>query len=504
MRERLIGARFLRAYSIRAGELRIDFDSGDTLIAQLQPAHTTLYLSRHAGREPKKNVMSFFKELEGLAVTKIEIADNDKLATIYFDEYSLLLRFYDGPNALLYKDNEFITAFKRETPRLQKTSIQSEPKTEREVIRKMLPMLGKWLEAELLSEVTRQGSSVDLITECQKFDSKLRKSGGEVIYFQKGGLLLSPIVLKTLESEYKKYQSISDAIEYIIHSRSKESTFKSKKDGLLAKLHGALTRTLKALKDAESGVENSERSERYTAIGDGIQSIAHELEKGRDSITLEIFEKQVEVPLDPALSAFENAKRYYDKARRAKEMQKELLARLLTLKKEKDKLSDFAKRVEEAADLKQLDSLEKETASAGFVLSHNADELGDDSDPFARFRQFIITGGYRVLVGKNAKQNDELTLHVAKKEDIWLHARHVPGSHVVLQTNNSKQVPKEAIEEAAEIAAYYSDAKTQKHAPVAYTKKKFVRKPRGAAPGAVMLEREEVVIVTPRIPEERK
>jgi predicted ribosome quality control (RQC) complex YloA/Tae2 family protein len=94
-------------------------------------------------------------------------------------------------------------------------------------------------------------------------------------------------------------------------------------------------------------------------------------------------------------------------------------------------------------------------------------------------------------------------MHVAKKEDLWFHARHVPGSHVVLQTNNAKQIPKEAIEQTAEIAAYFSDAKTQKHAPVAYTKKKFVRKPRGAAPGAVLLEKEEVVIVTPRIPEEK-
>ncbi len=503
IRERLIGGRFLRASSIRAGELRMEFDSGDTLIAQLQPAHTTLFLSRQAGREPKKNVMSFFKELEGLEVTDIVLAESDKLVSIHFGDYQMLLRFYDGPNALLYKADVYINAFKRETPREEKTITQKEVKTERDSIKKLLPMLGKWLEAELLFEVNRKGNTVDLISECGKFDKRLREANSSLVYSYKGGLLLSPIVLQTLESECKKYESISDAIEYVIHNRSKESTFKSKKDGLLAKLHGALTRTLKSLKDAESGVENSERSERYTAIGDGIQSIAHELEKGRESVKLEIFEKLIDVVLDPSLTAFENAKRYYDKARRAKEMQKELMARLLSMKKEKDKLSDFAIRVESVTDIKQLDQLEKEIGVAGFALSHTAEDFGDENDPIARFRQFIITGGYRVLVGKNAKQNDELTLHVAKKEDIWLHARHVPGSHVVLQTNNSKQIPKEAIEQAAEIAAYYSDAKTQKHAPVAYTKKKFVRKPRGSAPGAVLLEREEVVIVTPRIPEEK-
>src|SRR5947208_181394 len=133
------------------------------------------------------------------------------------------------------------------------------------------------------------------------------------------------------------------------------------------------------------------------------------------------------------------------------------------------------------------------------MLHQTSDDLAE-ADAISRFRNFTVIGGFRVLVGKNAKQNDELTMKIAKKEDLWFHARHVPGSHVILQAHNAKQIPKEAIEQAAEIAAYFSDAKTQKHAPVAYTKRKFVRKPKGAAPGAVLLEREEVVIVTPRVP----
>jgi predicted ribosome quality control (RQC) complex YloA/Tae2 family protein len=114
------------------------------------------------------------------------------------------------------------------------------------------------------------------------------------------------------------------------------------------------------------------------------------------------------------------------------------------------------------------------------------------------FREFTVFGGMKVLVGRNAKQNDELTTHVAKKEDLWLHARGVPGSHVVLQSGGRKQIPKEAIEQAAELAAFYSEAKTQSLAPVSYTLKKYVRKPKGAGPGAVVMEREEVIMVEPR------
>src|SRR5947208_10946311 len=134
------------------------------------------------------------------------------------------------------------------------------------------------------------------------------------------------------------------------------------------------------------------------------------------------------------------------------------------------------------------------------MLHQTSDDLAE-ADAISRFRNFTVIGGFRVLVGKNAKQNDELTMKIAKKEDLWFHARHVPGSHVVLQTTNSKQIPKEAIEQAAEIAAYFSDAKTQKHAPVAYTRRKFVRKRKGSAPGEVVIEKEEVVLVTPKIPQ---
>jgi predicted ribosome quality control (RQC) complex YloA/Tae2 family protein len=439
--------------------------------------------------------MAFFKELEGSSLKDISLAENDKLVTMDFGEYKLVLRFYNSPNALLYQKENIIASFKKE----KSVTIETRHVASlSDGIRSRLPMLGKWLEAELENEL-KSKKNFDLDKECKLFDKQLRESKHSFVYVRKSGLLLSPTVLHSLSDSYEEYNNVSEAIDYIIRARSKQSTFKSKKDALLVKLQGALIRTTKAINDAASGVENSERAERYTAIADEIQIQAHEIQKGAVSLSLIISGKDVIAPLDRALSAFDNAKRYYDKAKRAREMQKELQARLVTLNKEKDKLANFIKRVGDIFELKEIDTIEKEISAQGFALSHTSEEL-TETDPLSKFRQFIVAGGYRVLVGKNAKHNDELTMKVAKKEDIWFHARHVPGSHVLLQTNNAKQIPKEAIEQAAEIAAYFSDAKTQKHAPVAYTKRKFVRKPKGAVPGAVVIEKEEVVIVTPRIP----
>jgi predicted ribosome quality control (RQC) complex YloA/Tae2 family protein len=496
IRERLIGARFLRAYSIHAGELRIEFDKGE-LVASLQPAHTTLYIASIDSYEPKKNVMSFFEELQGLTLKDISIAENDKLVTLDFGEYQLLFRFYNSPNALLKEDDNVLSSFKKEKIAPISPIRSTSPIPQASTIRQYLPMLGKWLEAELENELKKK-TNFDLEQECKAFDKRLRESRKAFVYSRKGGLLLSPIVLKTLSDKYDEYQSPSEAIEYVIRNRTKNQNFKSKKDAFFAKLNGALARTIKALSDAKSGIENSEREDRYTSIADAIQTHAHEIEKGMESLESEIAGKAMIIPLDPALSGFENAKRYYDKARRARENRKDLQTKFAALNKEKGKLTGFSEKAEAAIDIKELDILEKEISKSGFTLHQTSEDLSE-TDPLSRFRNFTVAGGFRVLVGKNAKQNDELTMRVAKKEDLWFHARHVPGSHVVLQTGNAKQIPKEAIEQAAEIAAFYSDAKTQKHAPVAYTKRKFVRKPKGAALGAVLLEREEVVIVTPKI-----
>ncbi len=468
IRERFIGARFLRAYSIHAGELRMEFDRGE-IVAVLQPAHTTLYISGLNSHEPKRNVMSFFEELKGLELKNVAIEPYDKLVSLDFGEYKLQLRFFDSPNAVLTINGEFATAFKKEKA-AKTTSSDSNS---------ALPLFGKWLRTESAKEKLSEES----------FDENLRNSHQAYIYRRKDDLLLSPIILSSF-SDYEKYGSASEAIERVIRYRVKSSALKNRRTSLLHKLHGALVRTQKAISDAESGVENSDRENKYLEYGNLIQTHALEIEKGTASFQ--------NISLDPALNAYDNAKRYYDKARRARENRKELQTKLTTLIKEREKLKSFSERAEAASDLKEIDFLEKEISKSGFTLHQTSEDL-TESDPLSRFRNFTVAGGFRVLVGKNAKQNDELTMKVAKKEDLWFHARHVPGSHVVLQTHNTKQIPKEAIEQAAEIAAYFSDAKTQKHAPVAYTKRKFVRKPKGAALGAVLLEREEVVIVTPKI-----
>jgi len=226
-------------------------------------------------------------------------------------------------------------------------------------------------------------------------------------------------------------------------------------------------------------------------------AIAYEHGKGLAEIELTISGKTEKIELDPSTTVFANAEKYYGKARHSRNAKKELVSKIESFKKKLAVARSIYDRINIATNESAIEDLANEASRQGLLAQSEAKQASAE----ATFREYIVHGGYTVLVGKNAKQNDELTMHVAGKEDMWLHARHVPGSHVIIRSRSKTDVmPKETIIAAAEIAAYYSDAKSQKVAPVAYTKSKYVRKPRKALPGQVLIEKEEVVLVEPKLP----
>jgi predicted ribosome quality control (RQC) complex YloA/Tae2 family protein len=117
------------------------------------------------------------------------------------------------------------------------------------------------------------------------------------------------------------------------------------------------------------------------------------------------------------------------------------------------------------------------------------------------FRLFTVVGGFQVWAGKSGENNDLLSMRHTAKNDLWFHARGVGGSHVVLKIGTGKgEVSKQAIEQAAAIAAYYSKMRNSKLVPVAMSEGKYVRKPKGVPAGTVTLEREKTLFVEPALP----
>jgi predicted ribosome quality control (RQC) complex YloA/Tae2 family protein len=224
--------------------------------------------------------------------------------------------------------------------------------------------------------------------------------------------------------------------------------------------------------------------------------------RGKEILIVPSFEadaKEIEIPLNPKLTLYENAQKYFDKTKHIKETENLRRTKFISVKNKINVIDNFLNLLQKTDSSKEIGHILK---SMKKELNINLDENTKDS-PASKFRTFDLGEGCFLYVGRNAANNDELTMKFAKPNDIWLHARGSGGSHAVLRlTGKETKPPKQILKKAAEITAYYSQARKAKYIPVCYTFKKYVHKPKGSNPGSVVLSKEEVVMAEPKLPEE--
>ena len=237
-------------------------------------------------------------------------------------------------------------------------------------------------------------------------------------------------------------------------------------------------------------LEELEDPARVRATGDLLLARMGSIPRGAARISLEDFEgRTVYVPLDPTLAAHENAARYYARAARA---ERAALALPQQIEEARIRLGAwYALSDEVAAGSMDTGELERRL---GMPTARAKPGRPPPRLPYHRFRSSI---GTEIRVGRGAKSNHELTFRHSDPNDIWLHARHASGAHVILRWRGEGSPDPRDLKEAAILAALNSKGRTSATVPVDWTRRKYVRKPRGAAPGTVTIEREKTVFVTP-------
>lgn len=238
-------------------------------------------------------------------------------------------------------------------------------------------------------------------------------------------------------------------------------------------------------------IANAQTTEKQLrANGDLLLAYASTVTRGVSRVTLPGFEDApVEIELDPKLSAIDNAKAFYDGARKQLRALNRLPALIADSERQRTRVLGLLERAK-AGNLSAVDLKEIAEKPAVKPQQPHAERL-----PYRRYR---TTGGLEVRVGRNAKSNDELTLLHSSPRDIWLHARHVGGAHVVLRWHDAEaNPPLKDIVEAATLAAVHSGARTSRTVPVDYTRRKYIRKPRRSPPGTVVMERAKTIFVEP-------
>lgn len=205
---------------------------------------------------------------------------------------------------------------------------------------------------------------------------------------------------------------------------------------------------------------------------------------------------EIEIAIDPAKTPAENAQKYFSKYNKAKRT----LAALEIQEKQNEEelvyLESVLNALDNAKDDADLSEIRTELAESGFIR-RQVQKKGAQKPKKSKPLHYVSSDGYDIFVGKSNLQNDELTLRMAEPTDIWMHTKDIPGSHVIIRTNGQSELPEATMEEAANLAAFYSKAKNSSMVPVDYTQRKNIKKPNGAKPGMVIYLTNRTIYITP-------
>jgi predicted ribosome quality control (RQC) complex YloA/Tae2 family protein len=492
-----------------------------------------LYLFRRPGyHKARRNVATLFEGAIRQGVVDVSIADRDRLVSIELEGGSRILWQLFGARANAFyvaPDDTIVAAFQRheELASTEAPTPYSAPMPDtfaefedrwntnrnktRQAVQSAVSLFGADLARETLH---RAGVTTDAPEDCTEterralFDASmaLREAlkDPEPVLYGAGQFpdAFSLIPLRHREADpAARFDTVDAAVADFVRRSLAEQHFHRLYDPLEEALESAAEHERRSAERMREELQSESRAGRYERWGHLLMAQQDQVPDGTEEVELpDLFEdgEPVPIPLDPAKSAVENAEHYYERARSTRRSREEAEARL-------DETLARADRAEALLDdLRDIDTLdgikqfrdEREDEFAPFV------ERGDaDVDQFP-YRRFDLGGGFEVWVGKNARQNHELTFHASQPYDLWLHARSVPGAHTVLHLPNRDAEPgKRRIHTAAAIAAHYSKAQGSDVAPVMVTERKYVTSPKGADPGVVRVDREEVVMVEPGLPE---
>ncbi len=290
------------------------------------------------------------------------------------------------------------------------------------------------------------------------------------------------------------YSALLDAF---YAAREQADRMRHKSADLLKLLSNASGRISRKLDAQRRDLARCSDRETYRIYGELIKANLHAIPKGAAVAVVQNYYdpelKELKIPLNAALTPAANAQKYFKEYKKSYTAE-ETLTRLIADGEEElrylDSVFDALTRAACEADLAEI---REELVAGGYLRRSGAPRK---KEKLSKPLSFCSSDGFRILVGKNNRQNDQLTLHTAEKNDLWFHVKNIPGSHVILCCAGSEP-PEQTMREAACLAAYYSKARESSSVPVDYTPVRRVKKPAGARPGMVIYETNRTVYVTP-------
>lgn len=294
----------------------------------------------------------------------------------------------------------------------------------------------------------------------------------------------------------KKFTTLSEMLDIFYHTKANRDRVQQQGGQLLHVIRKNLQRNKKKLKKLSNELKATENADEYRIKGEVLTTYLYQIKRGMTKIALPNFydnNKEITISLSNQLSPSQNAQKYFKKYQKLKNAVTFINEQIELTKKEVAYLEEIQTQIELATPA-DLNDIKTELQQEGYIKKKQQKSKHSSRVKINKPESFIASDGTEILVGKNNLQNEKLTLHTAKKADIWLHAKNIPGSHVIIKSNNPSD---ETLFEAAMLAAYFSKFRSSANVPIDYVQVKNIRKPNGSKPGFVIYEGQKTLTVTP-------
>ncbi|WP_282804212.1 Rqc2 family fibronectin-binding protein [Clostridium tetani] len=309
-----------------------------------------------------------------------------------------------------------------------------------------------------------------------------------------------PIDLSSLEGKDKlHFSSPSKTLEYYYSEKDKRDRLNNKSYSLLKLVNNNLDRCHKKMEILNDNLKKCEKADKYRIYGELLTANIYNIKQGDESIDVVNYYSEdsqiINIKLDPTKTPSNNIQNYFKRYSKLKKSKEYSLEQIKITKDEIIYLNSVLINIKNTEDYAGFEEIKKELMDARYLkFKKNIRKKEIKSKPM----HFISSEGIHIYVGKNNIENDYLTLKFADKRDLWFHTKNIPGSHVILKTLG--EFTEKSIEEAANLAAFYSKGRDSSKVPVDYTEVRNVHKPNGAKPGMVIYETNKTVFIDPEKP----
>jgi predicted ribosome quality control (RQC) complex YloA/Tae2 family protein len=369
-------------------------------------------------------------------------------------------------------------------------------------LRGMSPLLAREITFRALGQPRAKVAQVERLTPIleaiRDLLAPLEEGGWQPTIVEEGGqpAVYAPYPLAH-RGEPRPMPSMSRAIELCIAAITSQDPYAAAKRPLRQEIATARARLEHQRQALQDSMSRAAQSEQWREWGNWILTYAHSIGPRQSELVIEIGDGEgLNIPLDRTKTAVENAQSYFARYRKAQRAAEGGPARLEEVDLSLQDLEQIETDLDLAASRPEIEEMRAMLVDRGYLKVKRSRQA-----KVTRSQPLSLTSpdGLQVLVGRNSRQNDEITFRRAKGEDWWFHARGVPGAHVIVRTQG-QPLPGDTIQYAAGLAAYYSRLREEADVAVDYTQRRQVRRIRGAAPGLVTYSGEQTVRVAPRGP----